>query len=66
VQRLPKGSERQDAFKQIGGFHRQVAALVAQAEGRDAVILTGTGSGKTESCTVALLTGKRNDRPMSL
>ena len=31
AQRLPEGSERQDAFRQIGGFHRQVAALIARA-----------------------------------
>ena len=31
AQRLPEGSERQDAFRQIGSFHRRVAALVARA-----------------------------------
>jgi hypothetical protein len=31
AQRLPEGSERQDAFRQIGGFHRQVAALIPRA-----------------------------------
>ena len=31
AQRLPEGSERQDAFRQIGGFHRRVAALIARA-----------------------------------
>ena len=31
AQRLPEGSERQDAFRQIGGFQRRVAALVTRA-----------------------------------
>src|SRR6202043_2611721 len=31
AQRLPEGSERQDAFRQIGGFHRQGGALIARA-----------------------------------
>jgi hypothetical protein len=31
AQRLPEGSERQDAFKQISGFQRRVAALVTRA-----------------------------------
>ena len=31
AQRLPEGSERQDAFRQIGSFHRRVAALVTRA-----------------------------------
>jgi hypothetical protein len=31
AQLLPEGSERQDAFRQIGSFHRRVAALVARA-----------------------------------
>jgi hypothetical protein len=31
AQRLPEGSEQQDAFKQIGSFHRRVAALIARA-----------------------------------
>jgi hypothetical protein len=31
AQRLPEGSERKDAFRQIGSFHRRVAALVARA-----------------------------------
>ena len=31
AQRLPEGSERQDAFRQIGGFHRRVAAIVTDA-----------------------------------
>ena len=31
AQRLPEGSERQDAFRQIGSFHRRVAALIARA-----------------------------------
>jgi hypothetical protein len=31
AQRLPEGSERQDAFRQIGSFQRRVAALVARA-----------------------------------
>jgi len=30
AQRLPEGSERQDAFRQIGSFHWRVAALVAR------------------------------------
>ena len=30
AQRLPEGSERQDAFRQIDGFHRRVAALIAR------------------------------------
>ena len=30
AQRLPEGSERQDAFRQIGTFHRRVAALIAR------------------------------------
>ena len=31
AQRLPEGSERQDAFRQIGIFHRRVAAIVTDA-----------------------------------
>jgi hypothetical protein len=31
AQRLPEGSERRDAFKQISGFQRRVAALVTRA-----------------------------------
>jgi hypothetical protein len=32
AQRLPEGSsERQDAFKQIGGFHSRLAALITRA-----------------------------------
>jgi hypothetical protein len=31
AQRLPEGSERQDAFRQIGSFHRRVAALISRA-----------------------------------
>jgi hypothetical protein len=31
AQRLPEGSERQDAFRQIGSFHRRVAALITLA-----------------------------------
>jgi hypothetical protein len=31
AQHLPEGSSRQDAFRQIGSFHRRVAALVARA-----------------------------------
>jgi hypothetical protein len=31
AQRLPEGSERQDAFRQIGSFHIRVAALVIRA-----------------------------------
>ena len=31
AQRLPEGSERQDAFRQIGSFHWRVAALIARA-----------------------------------
>ncbi len=31
AQRLPEGSERQDAFRQIGGFQRRVAALISRA-----------------------------------
>jgi hypothetical protein len=31
AQRLPDGSERRDAFGQIGGFQRRVAALVTRA-----------------------------------
>ena len=31
AQRLPEGSERQDAVRQIGSFHRRVAAVVARA-----------------------------------
>ena len=31
AQRLPEGSERQDVFRQIGSFHRRVAALIARA-----------------------------------
>ena len=31
AQLLPEGSERQDAFRQIGSFHRRVAALVTRA-----------------------------------
>ena len=30
AQRLPEGSERQDAFRQIGSFHRRVAALITR------------------------------------
>ena len=30
AQRLPEGSERQDALRQIDGFHWRVAALVAR------------------------------------
>ena len=30
-QQFPDGSERQDAFRQIGSFHRRVAALIARA-----------------------------------
>jgi hypothetical protein len=30
AQRLPEGSERRDAFKQISGFQRRVAALVTR------------------------------------
>ena len=30
AQRLPEGPERQDAFRQIGGFHRRVAALITR------------------------------------
>jgi hypothetical protein len=31
AQRLPQGSEREDAFRQIGSFHVRVAALVSRA-----------------------------------
>ena len=31
AQRLPEGSERQDAFRQIGSFHSRVAALITRA-----------------------------------
>jgi hypothetical protein len=31
AQRLPEGSERQDAFRQIGSFHRRVTALISRA-----------------------------------
>jgi hypothetical protein len=31
AQRLPEGPDRQDAFSQIGSFHRRLAALVARA-----------------------------------
>jgi hypothetical protein len=31
AQRLPEGSERQDAFRQIGSFHRRVAVIVTGA-----------------------------------
>ena len=31
AQRLPEGSERQDAFRQIESFHRRVAALISRA-----------------------------------
>jgi hypothetical protein len=31
AQRLPEGSERQDAFRQINNFHGRVTALVTQA-----------------------------------
>ena len=31
AQRLPEGSERQDAFRQIGSFHRRVSALITRA-----------------------------------
>jgi len=31
AQRLPEGSERQDAFRQIGSFQRRVAALISRA-----------------------------------
>jgi hypothetical protein len=31
AQRLPEGSERRDAFKQISGFQRRVAALVTRS-----------------------------------
>ena len=31
AQQLPEGSERQDVFRQIGSFHRRVAALIARA-----------------------------------
>ena len=31
AQRLPEGSERQDAFRQIGIFQRRVAALITRA-----------------------------------
>ena len=30
AQRLPEGSERQDAFREIGGFQRRLAALIAR------------------------------------
>jgi hypothetical protein len=31
AQRLPEGSERREAFRQINGFQRRVAALVTRA-----------------------------------
>jgi hypothetical protein len=31
AQRLPEGSERQDAFRQIGSFHKRMAAFVTRA-----------------------------------
>jgi hypothetical protein len=31
AQRLPEGSERQDAFRQISNFHLRVAVLVTRA-----------------------------------
>jgi hypothetical protein len=31
AQRLPEGSERQDAFREINSFQRRVAALVTRA-----------------------------------
>jgi hypothetical protein len=31
AQRLPEGPERQDAFRQIGDFHRRLAALTTRA-----------------------------------
>jgi hypothetical protein len=31
AQRLPEGSERQDAFRQIGSFHRRVTAFISRA-----------------------------------
>ena len=31
AQQLPEGSERQDAFRQIGSFHTRVAALISRA-----------------------------------
>ena len=31
AQRLPEGSERQDAFRQINNFHGRVTALVTPA-----------------------------------
>ncbi|MCA6118028.1 hypothetical protein J6524_24580 [Bradyrhizobium sp. WSM 1738] len=31
AQRLPEGSERREAFRQISGFQRRVAALVTRA-----------------------------------
>jgi hypothetical protein len=31
AQRLPEGTERQDAFRQIGSFYWRVAALVTRA-----------------------------------
>jgi hypothetical protein len=31
AQRLPEGSERQDAFRQISNFQRRVAVLVERA-----------------------------------
>jgi hypothetical protein len=31
AQQLPEGSERQDAFRQIGSFHRRVAAVISRA-----------------------------------
>jgi hypothetical protein len=31
AQQLPEGPERQNAFRQIGGFHRRVAALISRA-----------------------------------
>ena len=34
AQRLPEGSERQDAFKQIGSFQGRVAALVTRTVDR--------------------------------
>ena len=33
AQRLPEGSERQDAFRQIGSFQRRVAALITRPLG---------------------------------
>ena len=31
AQRLPEGSERQDAFRQIGSFQKRMAALISRA-----------------------------------